>query len=65
MNNSSIEIWEKIRIKSAKSFIPIHGHFELTPLCNLNCKMCYIHLLDSQIKEMPIISQEQWMFMVK
>ena len=28
--------------------IPLHGHFELTPLCNLDCKMCYIHLSPSQ-----------------
>ena len=23
--------------------IPLSGTFELTPRCNFNCKMCYIH----------------------
>ena len=23
----------------------VFGQFELTPLCNLNCKMCYVHLI--------------------
>lgn len=28
--------------KAAHNKIPISGTFELTPLCNLDCKMCYI-----------------------
>ena len=31
--------------------IPGVGLFELTPLCNLDCKMCYVHLQDSSLKE--------------
>ena len=27
--------------RAAKTGVPITGSFELTPLCNLNCKMCY------------------------
>ena len=33
---------------SRQKGIPLHGTFELTPLCNLNCKMCYVHLSNSQ-----------------
>ena len=29
---------------------PISGDFELTPLCNLDCKMCYVHLADPAVK---------------
>lgn len=32
--------------------IPISGTFELTPRCNFNCKMCYVHLKDKQIPQM-------------
>ena len=28
---------------------PISGSFELTPLCNLDCKMCYVHLHKEQM----------------
>jgi len=30
--------------KCREQGIPRHGHFELTPLCNLDCKMCYVHI---------------------
>ncbi len=26
-----------------KNHIPLSGQFELTPVCNLRCKMCYVH----------------------
>lgn len=29
--------------KASYHAIPISGTFEITPLCNFNCKMCYIH----------------------
>lgn len=29
--------------------IPISGTFELTPRCNFNCKMCYVHLKENEI----------------
>lgn len=31
-------------IQAIPSRTPISGGFELTPRCNLNCKMCYIHM---------------------
>lgn len=30
--------------KARRFLVPIQGIFELTPLCNLDCKMCYVHL---------------------
>ena len=38
---------------------PISGCFELTPLCNLDCKMCYVHLTDPSVKE-RMLSGDQW-----
>lgn len=35
--------------------------FELTPLCNFSCKMCYVHLTETQARrESEILSTEQW-----
>lgn len=28
--------------------LPVAGTFELTPRCNFNCKMCYVHLDDNE-----------------
>lgn len=30
--------------KAARNNTPISGTFELTPLCNMNCRMCYIRM---------------------
>lgn len=38
-------VWEKAFAEG----IPISGTFELTPRCNFNCKMCYVHLKESMI----------------
>ncbi len=40
--------------------VPYHGHFELTPLCNLNCKMCYVHLCEVQMKEEKLLPAATW-----
>lgn len=46
--------------KAREQGIPIRGQFELTPLCNLNCKMCYVHLSTNQIENQSLLSVEQW-----
>ena len=35
--------------------VPISGTFELTPRCNFNCKMCYVHLAEERI---PLFGRE-------
>ena len=48
--------------KARNQGIPLHGTFELTPLCNLDCKMCYVHLSQKQLKESgkELLTVEQW-----
>jgi radical SAM protein with 4Fe4S-binding SPASM domain len=42
--------------------IPINVGFELTPLCNFDCKMCYVHLTKEQMaKEGTVLTTEQWL----
>ena len=45
--------------KARETDTPISGSFELTPLCNLDCKMCYVHLTDPTVKE-RMLSGDQW-----
>ena len=35
--------------KAARNRTPISGTFELTPRCNMNCKMCYIRMSESEM----------------
>lgn len=39
-----------IQEKTREADIPYIGNFELTPLCNLDCKMCYVHLQDPSVR---------------
>jgi MoaA/NifB/PqqE/SkfB family radical SAM enzyme len=49
---------EAIKI-ARKTDTPISGSFELTPLCNLDCKMCYVHLSDPTVKA-RMLSGDEW-----
>ena len=40
--------------------IPLHGSFELTPLCNLDCKMCYVHLNNDQFATNRLMGVDVW-----
>lgn len=39
-----------IKYAAAKS-VPINGSFELLPLCNMNCKMCYVRLSREEMEQ--------------
>lgn len=41
----SERMWERAR----RSCVPITGTFELTPLCNFSCRMCYVRLDKSEL----------------
>ena len=46
--------------KAREKGVPIHGQFELTPLCNFDCKMCYVHLNADQLGGREVLSVEKW-----
>lgn len=49
-----------LSFRAREEGIPISGSFELTPLCNLNCKMCYVHLTRAQLAQTPLLRAPQW-----
>ncbi len=46
--------------KARQKGIPFSGQFELTPLCNLDCKMCYVHLNPDQLRGRSVLSVAEW-----
>ena len=36
---------------AAEKGIPLGGTFELTPLCNMNCRMCYIRMSREEMEK--------------
>ena len=51
---------EYLDIKAKEMGVPMRGQFELSPLCNFDCKMCYTHLTREQMGERKLLSVEQW-----
>lgn len=49
-----------LNFKAREKNIPISGSFELTPLCNLDCKMCYVHLNKEQMHGAQLLTVAQW-----
>lgn len=55
-------IKEYVFRKGAIKHVPVSGTFELTPRCNLNCKMCYIHMTEQeQQKAGSELTTDQWL----
>lgn len=50
--------------KARKAGVPMFGIFELTPLCNLDCRMCYVHLTPGQMGERKLLTGEQWIRLI-
>ena len=54
------ELKRSIDFKARKKGIPISGKFELTPLCNFSCRMCYVHLNATQLDGRPVLPVDVW-----
>lgn len=55
-------VWEK----AFADAIPISGTFELTPRCNFNCRMCYVHLNEEQIPRYgKELTAEEWLWIAQ
>lgn len=48
--------------KACNSKIPLNGTFELSPVCNFSCKMCYVRKTRKEVEESPrsILTLENW-----
>lgn len=47
-------------VRARERGVPFKGTFEITPLCNLDCKMCYVHLNKEQLCGQSLLPAEQW-----
>jgi MoaA/NifB/PqqE/SkfB family radical SAM enzyme len=58
------EFLAMLQERTREADVPYSGSFELTPLCNLDCKMCYVHLQDPSVKH-QMLSGEQWLTIIQ
>lgn len=55
-------VTEYLYRKATSAGMPFSGTFELTPVCNMDCKMCYIRIpRQEQEKIAPLANAEQWL----
>lgn len=55
-------IRDRLWTKAAKERIPLTAAFELLPVCNLSCKMCYVRKSMSEVEaEGGLIRGKQWL----
>lgn len=47
---------------AARNKIPLNGTFELSPVCNFACRMCYVRKTAKEVRESerPILTLEDW-----
>lgn len=55
-----------LHIKAEATETPISGTFELSPLCNMDCKMCYVKMKkEDQQKLSRLRTNEEWIELAK
>lgn len=47
---TSAQIRRALTLKCASAGVPVSGTFELTPRCNLTCKMCYVRMTPEEME---------------
>lgn len=62
-----LQISDYLFSKAAKNKIPLQGGFELSPVCNFSCKMCFLRKSPEQIKSegKRLRSWEEWLSLGK
>lgn len=53
--------------KASRNKVPLNGTFELSPVCNFACKMCYVRRTPDQIRRegKQLIPWEKWLELAK
>ena len=60
--DSVLKIEERLVVKATLANIPIGGTFELLPLCNMNCDMCFIRLSKDEMNDIgKLKSADEWL----
>ena len=64
MNGLPVEprVTEYLYRKASAAGVPLSGTFELTPVCNMDCKMCYVRLSKQEQQAIgPLADAERWL----
>ena len=66
MSNVEPKLSKYLHAKAARNRIPLSGTFELSPCCNLDCKMCYVRKTRQEVELLGgEIDLEKWLKLAK
>lgn len=53
--------------KASRLTIPLSGTFELSPVCNFSCKMCYVRKTQKEVNscDRKMVTKDQWLSIAK
>lgn len=55
-------ITEYLHAKAARNRVPLSGTFEVTPVCNMDCRMCYVRMSKQQQESIrPLRTAGEWL----
>lgn len=54
------KVYDRILEKASRARIPVMSAFELLPVCNLSCKMCYVRKSMSEVRQAGGLKDAQW-----
>lgn len=59
----SVPLTKMMLSKASKLKIPVSGTFELSPVCNFSCKMCYVRKTKKEVEmhPRPAVTLEHWL----
>lgn len=59
----SVSLSDHLYNKAASRRMPISGTFELSPVCNFECRMCYVRRTAKEVREYhrPILGYDDWL----
>lgn len=60
---SATPLTDYLYYRAANAGIPLSGTFELSPVCNFACRMCYVRKTPQQVRshDRPMVTLEQWL----
>lgn len=63
MSKSPMELTEYLYRKASREGVPIGGTFELSPVCNFACRMCYVRKTSQEVSRSPrpILTLDRWL----
>lgn len=57
-----LPLTEYLHRRAVRSRNPLNGTFELTPVCNMNCRMCYVRMSHEEQQAIaPLKTAEEWL----